>query len=81
MLSIVGDEELELRENRDAKKVPIWRKTTLTVEEAAEYSNIGINKISELLNDPACTFVLFVGKKRLVKRKEFEKFIDKTKGV
>ena len=47
MLSIVGDEELELRENRDAKKVPIWRKTTLTVEEAAEYSNIGINKISE----------------------------------
>ncbi len=81
MLSIVGDEELELRESRDAKKVPIWRKTTLTVEEAAEYSNIGINKISELLNDPTCTFVLFVGKKRLVKRKEFEKFIDKTKGV
>lgn len=81
MLSIVGDEELELRENRDAKKVPIWRKTTLTVEEAAEYSNIGINKISELLNDPTCTFVFFVGKKRLVKRKEFEKFIDKTKGV
>lgn len=61
--------------------MPIWRKTTLTVEEAAEYSNIGINKISELLNDPTCTFVLFVGKKRLVKRKEFEKFIDKTKGV
>lgn len=61
--------------------VPVWEKITLTIEEAAEYSNIGINKISELLNDPTCTFVFFVGKKRLVKRKEFEKFINKTRGV
>jgi hypothetical protein len=40
--------------------------------------NIGINKISELLNNPLCEFVLYVGKKRLVKRKEFEKYIEKT---
>lgn len=25
--------------------VPIWQKTTLTIREAAEYSNIGINKM------------------------------------
>ena len=40
--------------------------------------NIGVNKISELLNNPLCEFVLHVGKKRLVKRKEFEKYIEKT---
>lgn len=56
-------------------KVPIWEKVTLTLEEAAEYSNIGINKIRELSNNPRCNFVIFVGKKRLIKRKEFEKYI------
>ena len=30
-------------------EVPIWKKKTLTIEEAAEYSNIGQNKLTELL--------------------------------
>lgn len=29
-----------------------------------------------LLRSPRCPFVLYVGKKKLVKRKEFEKFIS-----
>lgn len=58
--------------------VPIWEKINLTVKEAAEYSNIGINKIDNILNNPMCTFVLHVGKKRLVKRKEFEKYLEKN---
>lgn len=58
------------------EKVPIKDKVTLTVTEAAEYSNIGINKLESLLRSPRCPFVLYVGKKKLVKRKEFEKFIS-----
>ena len=46
------------------------------IKEAAEYSNIGINKLESLLRSPRCPFVLYVGKKKLVKRKEFEKFIS-----
>ena len=62
--------------------VPIWEKVTLTVDEAAEYSNIGINRINAMLNEPGCTFVLCVGKgKRLVKRKEFERYIDRTREI
>ena len=57
-------------------KVPIHLKMTLTTKEAAEYSNIGINKIDSMLRSPNCPFVLFVGTKKLVKRKEFEKFIS-----
>ncbi len=57
-------------------EIPVWEKLTLTVEEAAAYSNIGINKIRSLLNEPACPFVVFIGNKRLVKRKEFEKYIN-----
>ena len=59
----------------DMNKVPIHLKTTLTLREAAEYSNIGINKIDSMLRTPNCPFVLFVGTKKLVKRKEFEKYI------
>lgn len=57
------------------QNVPVWEKITLTIEEAAEYSSIGINKIRELSSDPRCNFVIYVGKRRLIKRKEFEKFI------
>lgn len=59
-------------------KVPICNKLALTIEEAAAYSNIGQNKLTELLKQPRCPFVLYVGKKRLVKRKEFEKFISES---
>ncbi len=57
--------------------IPICEKYALTIEEAAAYSNIGQNKINELLKDPRCTFVLWVGRKKLVKRKAFEDFISK----
>ena len=55
--------------------MPIEAKVALTIKEAAEYSNIGINKIESLLRTLRCPFVLYVGKKKLVKRKGFEKFI------
>ncbi|MCI9676263.1 MAG: hypothetical protein HFH06_10980 [Lachnospiraceae bacterium] len=46
--------------------MPFWLKLTLTIKEAAVYSNIGINKIEELLKHPKCDFVLYVGNKKLV---------------
>ena len=58
------------------ERVPIHLKVTLTIREAAEYSNIGINKIDSLLRTPNCPFVLYAGTKKLVKRKEFEQFIS-----
>lgn len=62
--------------NVENNKVPIHLKMNLTIKEAAEYSNIGINKIEALLREPYCPFVLYVGAKKLVKRKEFEQFIS-----
>lgn len=62
--------------NEKNEQVPIHLKLTLTIKEAAEYSNIGINKIDAMLRDPRCPFVLYVGVKKLVKRKEFEQFIS-----
>lgn len=59
------------------EKVPIHLKMTLSIREAAEYSNIGINKIDSMLRAPNCPFVLFVGTKKLVKRKAFEEYISR----
>lgn len=62
---------------KEKDTVPIWLKTTLTIREAAEYSNIGINKIESLINGPNCDFAFYVGRKRLIKRRQFEQFIEK----
>ena len=64
-------------ESVENSKVPIHLKLALTIKEAAEYSNIGINRIDRMLRTPNCPFVLYVGTKKLVKRKEFEEFISK----
>ena len=37
------------------EKVPIWEKSNLTLEEAAAYSGIGINKLRKLTNDDNCS--------------------------
>ena len=60
----------------EIEMVPIHLEMTLSIREAAEYSNIGINKTDRMLRSPNCPFVLFVGPKKLVKRKEFEQFIS-----
>ena len=35
-------------------------KLNLTIEEAAAYSNIGINKFRELMKQPGCSFVIYI---------------------
>lgn len=56
--------------------VPIWEKANLNLDEAAVYSGVGVNKIRELTNDARCPFVLYVGNKRLIKRKKFEEYLS-----
>ena len=56
--------------------VPIKDKLNLTLEEAAEYSNIGIERLRSIISQPNCNFVLRVGnQKRLIKRKPFEEYM------
>ena len=63
------------------KEVPIWEKTNLTLEEAAAYSGVGINKLREISDDTNCNFVLWVGTKRLLKRKRLDEYLDKVSVV
>lgn len=62
-------------------EIPIWEKSNLTLEEAAAYSGIGINKLRKLTDDEDCDFVLWIGSKRLLKRKKLDKFLEKAYSI
>ena len=57
-------------------EVPLWEKANLTIEEAAAYFGIGENKLRELTSDENCKFVLWIGTKRLIKRRQFEQHLE-----
>lgn len=59
---------LNKKHDSDMLRVPLWKKMNLTVEEAAEYSGIGVSKIKEISNQKNCPFVLWNGTKRLIKK-------------
>lgn len=61
--------------------VPLCEKWLLSVPEAAAYFGIGQNRISELALQDGCKFVVFVGAKKLIKRKKFEEFLDEQYAI
>lgn len=62
-------------------EVPIWEKSNLTLKEAAAYSGIGINKLRRLSNSESCPFVLWIGSKRMIKRKQFDEYLGRMYSV
>ena len=62
--------------------VPLWKKYALTVTEASHYFGIGEKKLRGLIEQNlGAGFVLQNGVKYLIKRKQFEEFLDKTNSV
>ncbi len=68
---------MNLKDNaRVNMSVPVWEKANLTLEEAAAYFGIGINKLRKITDEDGCPYVLWNGSKRLIKRVPFEKHIQ-----
>lgn len=64
------------------KEVPIWEKSNLTLEEASAYFGIGINKLRDITNDKSYSkYVIWCGNKRLIKRKLFDEYLEKTYSI
>jgi len=68
---------------RDLNKIeiPIWEKLNLTLEEASAYTNIGINKLRDEVHKPNCNFVLKIGSRKIIKRKELEIWNSEQKKI
>ena len=63
------------------KEVPVQEKSNLTLEEAAAYSGIGIHKLRELSDKEDCEFVLWIGTKRLLKRRKLDEYIERAYSI
>ena len=72
-----------MRNETDMKDmVRLGEKYTLTIEEAAKYFGIGQKKLRRIAEDHTGSgFVLRNGVKLLIKRKQFERFIDETSAI
>lgn len=65
----------------EKQTVEIKDKLNLTIEEAALYSNIGLNKLRSMANEPSCPFSLFSGKRILIKRRAFEQYLERVSEI
>lgn len=66
---------------KEKPQVPIWEKSNLTIEEASVYFHIGINKLREMTEDVTTNYVLEIGSRRLIKRKQFEKYLENKRYI
>lgn len=67
--------------NEKEPNVPTVRlseKRLLTITEASQYFGIGQGTLKRISDDPQCDFVLWIGRKRMFKRVQLEKFIEKA---
>lgn len=60
--------------------VPVWEKAMLTVDEAVAYSGIGRDKLIELAERES-NLILWVGSKRLFKRKKLDEIIENVHSI
>lgn len=61
--------------------IPLWYKANLSIEEAAAYSGIGMKKLYEMTERQDCPFVLWIGTRRMIKRKVFEEYINRQYSI
>ena len=80
---VVTDRYSSKKEKRGSNKIiiPIWKKSNLTVEEAAAYCGIGSRKLREMSDSEFCPFVLWNGSKRLIKRRKLDEYLDNAYSI
>ena len=59
-------------------QVPVWEKYALRVEDPSQYFSVGQNKIRQLAQqDRFGNWYMMNGNRLLIKKKQFEKMLDK----
>lgn len=62
--------------------IPVWEKYTLTIEEASRYFRIGENKLRRLAEENRhASWLIMNGNRIQIKRRQFEKVIDKLDAI
>ena len=62
--------------------IPVWRRYTLTIEEATGYYHIGEGKLRMLIDQNLHEdFYVMNGNRALIKREKFERYLDQATAV
>ena len=68
--------------NKNFADIPVWRRYTLTIEEAARYYHIGEGKLRILIDThPNEEFYVMNGNRALIKREKFERYLHQATAV
>lgn len=68
--------------NETKNTVPVWKKYSLSIQEAAEYYGIGEKRLRQIIMDNPCAdFILEIGSHVRIKRLLFEKYLDESSVV
>lgn len=63
-------------------RVPIWKKYSLNISEAADYYGIGEKRLRQIANENlGADFILEIGSHTRFKRKLFEEYLDSSNTV
>ena len=63
------------------QKIPVNEKYMLSINEAAQYFNIGVKKMRRLAEDNLGVFAVYSGNRYLIIRGKFEEFLQKTSSI
>ena len=76
------DEDMELPGEASMGNVPTYRKYTIGIDEAAHYYGIGTKKLRQIIADnPSGDFFLGIGRHVLLKRRQFEAYLDNASAL
>ena len=59
-------------------EIPVWEKTLLTLNEASAYTGLGINRLRTIANSHQNELVVWVGSKRMFKRRKLDEYLEKA---
>lgn len=63
-------------------EIPVWRRYTLTIDEAARYYHIGESKLRAIIDgNPQGDFYVMNGNRALIKREKFEHYLNMATAV
>ena len=66
----------------NTQDIPVWEKYTLTIEEASKYFRIEENKLRRLAEENKdAGWLIMNGNRIQIKRRQFEKVIDKLDAI
>ena len=63
------------------QKIPVNEKYMLSINEAAQYFNIGVKKMRRLAEDNLGVFAVYSGNRYLIIRCKCEEFLQKTSSI